>query len=706
MRHKLDPLLRPKSIAVVGASQRKDVVGNMILCNLLEGEYPGVLYAVNPGYSEVEGISCFPTLSELPTKVEHVIFAVSDARIEEALDAAIEYGIKAGTIFSSLVLPNDSSPSLKDRIYQKAKQADLLLCGANGMGFYNFIENIWACGFDTRSHRKDGNVTLISQSGSGMSGILDVDERIDYNFAVSTGQELMVTAEDYLDFALDQKETRVIGFFMETSRSPEKLIAAFSKARARKIPIVVVKVGRTALASELAISHSGAMAGSDTVYDAIFDYYGVQRVDDMDELATTLIMFAQPHAVAEGGIVSLHDSGGERQLIIDLADKLDVELAKLSEQSISELESMLDPGLPAVNPLDAWSAGGPGYHNTMADCFVTLLKDPAAALGAIVHDRAPFGQIYSAYIEYLSKGNKASKKPVFLVSSRQGTGNDSSVIDTTRDGFPVLDGVSMFLKGAKCMMAYRDFLARPTMQLPVLDDAKIKVWRDGLKDSPELNEFYCARLLRDLGIPMVNSQLISNKDELSQALSDFDYPLVLKTAEASIQHKSDANGVILNIKTEEDLMQAYEDLASRLGAKALVAPMMTETGIEMILGIVRDEQFGPMIIFGFGGVYTESLNDVVVARPPFDSAYVFQCLNQLKLRKILDGVRGKPAVDLNAYSAAVAQLSVIAIALEDEIGELDINPMLVMENGCIGLDALLVPNTNSSANADELQKAG
>ncbi len=255
MRHKLDPLLRPKSIAVVGASQRKDVVGNMILCNLLEGEYPGVLYAVNPGYSEVEGISCFPTLSELPTKVEHVIFAVSDARIEEALDAAIEYGIKAGTIFSSLVLPNDSSPSLKDRIYQKAKQADLLLCGANGMGFYNFIENIWACGFDTRSHRKDGNVTLISQSGSGMSGILDVDERIDYNFAVSTGQELMVTAEDYLDFALDQKETRVIGFFMETSRSPEKLIAAFSKARARKIPIVVVKVGRTALASELAISH-------------------------------------------------------------------------------------------------------------------------------------------------------------------------------------------------------------------------------------------------------------------------------------------------------------------------------------------------------------------------------------------------------------------------------------------------------------------
>ncbi|HIE82712.1 MAG TPA: CoA-binding protein, partial [Dehalococcoidia bacterium] len=178
------------------------------------------------------------------------------------------------------------------------------------MGFYNFTASIWACGFDTRSDHKHGNVTLISQSGSGMSGILDVDERIDFNFAVSTGQELLVSAEDYLDYALDQKETKVIGFFMETSRYPEKLIAAFEKAKQRGIPIVAIKVGRTALASELGESHSGAMAGSDVVYDAVFDYYGVQRVDDMDELATALIMFAQPHRVAEGGLVSIHDSGG------------------------------------------------------------------------------------------------------------------------------------------------------------------------------------------------------------------------------------------------------------------------------------------------------------------------------------------------------------------------------------------------------------
>lgn len=705
MSHKLDPLLRPKSLAIVGASRRKGAVGNMVLKNLLEGGYPGSLYAVNPGYPDIENLACFPALSDLPETVEHVIFAISDEHIEDALDAAIEHGIKAGTIFSSLFLANDTSPSLKERIYQKASKAGILICGANSMGFYNFTDNIRACGFDTRSHQKQGNVTLISQSGSGMSGILDVDERIDFNFAVSTGQELLVSAEDYLDFALDQKETQVIGFFMETSRCPEKLIAVFVKAKQKEIPIVVVKVGRTALASKLAESHSGAMAGSDAVYDAIFDYYGVQRVDDMDELATTLIMFAQPHRVAEGGIVSIHDSGGERQLIIDLADKFDVELTSLAKKTAEKLQALLDPGLPAVNPLDAWSVGGPDYHLSMADCFVTLLNDPAAALGAVVHDRAPFGHIYAAYIDYLRKGHSASGKPVFLVSARQGTGEDHKVVEFTREGFPVLDGVSEFLKGAKCLMAYRDFLARPEMSLPVLDSTKIKKWKDKFNTKTEFDEYLTARMLNDLGVSMLESELVNGKKQLLQASSRFNFPLVLKTAQPGIQHKSDCNGVVLNIESEAELLNAYDVLSSTLGDKALIAPMIDKYGIEMILGIARDSQFGPVIIIGIGGVYTESLRDIIIVKPPFDAEYAFQCLERLKMRKVLDGVRGKPGVDLSAYCEAAARLSIIAVEFADQIIEMDINPVTVMENDCIGLDALLVASTNAAA-SDKLQKAG
>ena len=696
MSHVLDPLLRPQSIAIVGATQRIGSVGNMVLKNLLEGKYPGKLYVVNPRYQEIEGIACKPSLSELPGNVEHVIFAISDEGIEDALDEAIAHGIKAGTIFSSLVLANDTAPLLKDRIYRKAKDSGLLLCGGNGMGFYNFTHRIWACGFDTRSHKEKGNVTLISQSGSGMSGILDVEERIDFNFAVSTGQEMVISAEDYLDYALEQAETSVIGFFMETSRYPDKLIAALEKARQRKIPVVVVKVGRTVLAAQLAESHSGAMAGSDDVYDAIFDYYGVQRVDDMEQLATTLIMFAQPSQAHDGGIVSIHDSGGERQLIIDLADKLDVALADISKETTARLEALLDPGLPAVNPLDAWSVGGPEYHNTMTDCFVALLMDPNAALGAVVHDRAPKGRIYSNYIEYLRSGHEASGKPVFLVSNRQGTGEDEKVVKTTREGMPVLDGVSAFLGGAKCMMAYRDFLERPAMNLPVLSSAVISRWRSRLTKNYELGEHESSKLLSECGVPVNKSELVNNEKELLARAPSFSYPMVMKTAMEGARHKSDLNGVILDIQDEKALLGAYADLSSRLGNKALIASMINTPGIEMIMGIARDEQFGPMIIIGFGGIYTELMNDVVLVTPPFDAQYALHQLNKLKMRRILDGVRGKLALDISSFCEAAANLSVLALEFKDHISALDINPVKVMEHGCTGLDALIVLNSDSS----------
>lgn len=673
----------------------------MVLRNLLEGKYPGKLYAVNPRYQEIEGIACKPSLSELPGNVEHVIFAISDEGIEDALDEAIAHGIKAGTIFSSLVLANDTAPLLKDRIYKKAKDSGLLLCGGNGMGFYNFTHRIWACGFDTRSHREKGNVTLISQSGSGMSGILDVDERIDFNFAVSTGQELVITAEDYLDYALEQAETSVIGFFMETSRYPDRLIAALEKARQRKIPVVVVKVGRTVLAAQLAESHSGAMAGSDDVYDAIFDYYGVQRVDDMEQLATTLIMFAQPSPAHAGGIVSIHDSGGERQLIIDLADKLDVALADISKETTARLEALLDPGLPAVNPLDAWSVGGPEFHNTMTSCFIALLMDPDAALGAVVHDRAPKGRIYSNYIEYLRSGHEASGKPVFLVSNRQGTGEDEKVVKTTREGMPVLDGVSAFLGGAKCMMAYRNFLERPAMNLPVLSSAVVSRWRSRLTKNYEPGEHESSKLLSECGVPVNKSELVNNEKELLALAPSFSYPMVMKTAMEGARHKSDLNGVILDIQDEKALLGAYADLSSRLGNKVLIASMINTPGIEMIMGIARDEQFGPMIIIGFGGIYTELMNDVVLVTPPFDAQYALHQLNKLKMRRILDGVRGKPALDIASFCEAAANLSVLALEFKDHISELDINPVKVMEHGCIGLDSLIVLNLGTSEDIDD-----
>ena len=696
--HPLSPLLRPRSIAVLGASEREHTVGSEIMHNLQQGGYEGRLYPVNPGRETVFGLPCFPSLSELPETVDQVIFAIADTRVESALDDTIAHGAKAVTLFSTLLLDNETAPLLRDRVTQKIRQSGLLVCGANGMGFYNFQDGIWACGFDTRNnHPRGGNVTLISHSGSGMSGILDCEERIDFNLAVSTGQELCVTMDQYMDYAIEEMNTRVVGLFLETARNPSGLRAVLAKAADRNIPVIAIKVGRTDLAAELTVSHSGAMAGEDAAYQALFDRYGVQRVEDMDELATTLIMFAQPHPVSAGGLVSIHDSGGERQLIIDLADRVDLPLTKISPYTTATLKSLLDPGLMAVNPLDAWSKGGPHYHKVMEKCFSALMTDEGAAMGAVVHDRAPHGEIYEDYIGYMRAGHKASGKPAFLVSNRQGTGADERVVSVTREGFPVLDGLRSFLVGARCLLNFRDFQAGRQAENGRSEsdteadqfDGVARKWRGQLSSGLVLDEYESGRLLADFSLPVNPGARAENVEDTARAASAFGYPVALKSAQAGLLHKTDKDGVRLHLHDEEELRAAYNEMAARLGHAVLISPMITEPGVEMILGVVRDEQFGPLVVMGFGGVHVEAFKDVVCALPPFNETTARRLLGKLKLHHLLLGHRNLPAVDSEAMCTTAAQFSRMVRALGDCISEIDVNPILVKEKGCIALDALV-----------------
>lgn len=703
MDHRLDPLIRPTSIAVLGASERAGSVGRRTVENLLRGAYPGALFAVNPAYDNVLGVPCYPRLAALPQSVEHVIFTVGDARIEAAMDDVIEHGARAGIIMSSLVLAEDTEPRLRERIARKIAASGLLVCGANGMGIYNFRDGVWAFGFDTRTHRDDGNVTLISHSGSGLSGILDVDERINFNLGVSTGQELCVTMDEYLDYALDQPETRVVGLFMETVRNPEGMRAAFEKANRRGVPVVALKIGRTDLSARLAVSHSGAIAGRDAAYDALFDRYGVQRVDDMDEFATALIMFAQPHALAAGGLVAIHDSGGERQLMIDLADRAGIPLTNISKSTESRLQELLDPGLPPVNPLDAWSAGGPNADRVMEDCFSALLNDPQAALGAVVHDRAPDGKIYEEYIAYLKKGHAAAGKPVFLVSNRQGTGTDPLAVSATRQGFPVLDGLASFLTGTRCVLAYRDFCDRPAIDpLAIAPDIAPK-WRARLASGGVLDEAESMALLADFGLPINSTYVVQNAAEAREAAQACGYPVVLKTAQPGVAHKTELNGVTLGIESGQSLAQAYLDMSARLGPRAIVAPMVTAAGVEMMLGVIRDEQFGPLVMLGFGGVTVEAIKDVAYALPPFDTRTARRLVDTLRLRPLLDGHRGRPPVALDAFCTAAARLSVMAASLATVIEEVDLNPVIVEFDKCTTVDALVIGHADQDVVTEKRQ---
>jgi acyl-CoA synthetase (NDP forming) len=675
-------------------------MGEWVLKNLGIGGFKGSVYPVNPGHDKLFGYPCFDSLAQIPETPDLVVFAVSDVRLEAALDEAIAAGIPAAVIQSTLVLDNDSQPTLRDRVREKTAKAGMLVCGANGMGFYNVRDHVWTCGFDSAAHEAPGNVSLISHSGSGMSGIIDCDQRLRINFAVSAGNELGVTMDEYLDFALDLPETRVVGLFVETARNPQGFQAALYKAAQRRIPIVALKVGRTRKSAQLALSHSGALAGDDATYQALFDRYGVQRARDQDEFTTMLIMFAEMHPTGAGGLVTLHDSGGERQLLVDLAHDAGVPLTELSDETVRLLEEVLDPELPAVNPLDAWSRGGPDAGEVMTRSLTLMMQDPDAALGAVIHDRGPRGKIYPSYLNYMQRARSEAGKPVALVAARQGTGFDEAVVASTHAGFPVLDGVTQFLHGVRALFAYRDFLLHEPAETVKPDISVVRKWRSRLRTGDVLPEAESLRMLADFGIETSQPQTAGSDQEVLAAADRVGYPVALKTAKEGCMHKSELGGVILGIGDEQQLLHMYQILSHRLGAGVLVAPM-APSGVEMLLGVKRDPQFGPVVLLGFGGVLAETINDVQFALPPFDAAHAGRCIARMQLRRLLDSVRGNPAVDVDDFCHTAARFSVMVHALRDVLSELDVNPVIVGETGAIAVDALVVGRDRREADHAE-----
>lgn len=702
MSHRLEPLLRPRSVAVIGASAKRDSMGAWALENLRRGGFSGKIFPVNPRYDDIDGLTCYPGVAGLPERPDLVIFAIGDARLEQALDEVIAARIPAAVIMTALVLDDDVEPPLKQRVGKKIVSAGMLVCGANGMGFYNVRDQVWACGFDSKLHAAPGKVSIISHSGSGMSGIIDCEQRLQINIAVSTGNEIGVTMDEYLDFVLDLPETSVVGLFVETARNPEGFRNALRKARDRRIPIVALKVGRTRKARELTVSHSGAMAGDDAAYDALFDRYGVQRVSDQDEWTQTLILFAELRSIGKGGLVALHDSGGERQLLIDLAADLQVPLTELGDKTVAALKTVLEPELPAVNPLDAWSRGGADAGKKMTECLSLMMQDDEAAIGAVMHDRAPDGKIYPSYLAYMQRAHAESGKPVALVSATAGSGHDEAVVTSTHAGFPVLDGVRSFLVGVRALFAYRDFQlrvrSRPDRHDHIPASDVVNRWAKRLGAGVTLSEAESLAMLDEFGIATTRPLPANDLDSALAAARKIGYPVVLKTAAPGVLHKTDCGGVRLNIVDEASLQIQYQDVAEQLGRDVLVSQLVS-TGVELILGVRRDPQFGPIVLIGSGGVLAEAINDVVFAMPPIDADHARRCIDRLKVRPLLDGMRGRPAVNLDSVCELAAKFSSMVDSLRDVIAEIDINPLIMTGESVIAVDALIV-GRNTRDHAD------
>jgi acyl-CoA synthetase (NDP forming) len=658
----------------------------MLFAAALDG-YSGRIHAVNPRYDRIGDYACYPDLAALPQPVEHVVLGLGNAQLEAGLLRAVEHGAKAVTIFASCDLTGEPGDPLAGRLAAIAHEAGIAICGGNGMGFCNPSIGLRVSGYASALPMRPGSVAFITQSGSAFSALAYNDARLKYALAVSSGRELTTEAADYMDWALDQPQTRAVGLFLEAARSPERLVAALEKADRLAVPVVALKVGKSRIAAEFAISHSGAIAGDSAAWEALFARYGVMAVETLDQLAASLLLASSCAPLPPGDLASMHDSGGEREMVADLAEKLDVPFADVSTETLTRLQAHLDPGLPPANPLDVWGTGR-DFGAQVEGCMAAFLNDPAVAIGVLFQDIRDGSYIAEGFTRAVISARQGRAKPAAVVSNYASVSHRAMALAVTEAGVPVIDGTVEGLVAIRQLMQARDRRAEGRSFPAPVSDAVRRGWRARLADPAPLSAAEAAELLTDYAIPAARTIAADGVDAAVRAAQDLGWPVVLKSAVPGLAHKSDAGGVLLGLRDEAALRAGYARLAE-IGPRVTVSPMVSGR-IELAFGMVRDPQFGPMLLLAAGGVFIEALADRAVALPPVSQEEAARLLRSLRLHALTGALRGLPAVDTGAAARAFAGFSALVQDLGDLIAEFDINPLLVSDAGIMAVDALIV----------------
>ncbi len=686
----LGPLLEPGSIAIVGASPRVGSVGHHLVRQLVKGGFEGRLHLVNPNHSVIEGIECVPDLSAVGA-VDLAVLAVADHRLEAQLEAAVDAGAGSAAIFGPCLGRGSTGEPLAVRLGSVAARAGLPICGGNGMGFVNVSRRVRVTGYFQPWDLSPGPVAFISHSGSLFSAMLHNHRHLRFNLVISSGNELATTMDEYVAYALNQPDTRTVGLFLETVREPDGMRSSFEEADRRGIPIVALKVGRTDRARAAVATHSSAIAGDHAAFEAFARSLGVHLVDTPDEMIDTLQVFSSPRRAFPGGVGSVHDSGGERSLFIDAAAAAGVTLSELGPVTKNRIAKVLDPGLEPENPVDAWGSGH-GFDAVFEDCLRAVADDDSVGVVVFSVDLTPEENPADAYGGVGATVAADIAKPLVVLSNLASTVDqqDASVLDGA--GVPVLRGTATGLAAIRHLLDDRDHRLLPPLTPLHNPHGESANWVGRLSQGSPLTEVESLDLFSDFGIPTIARQLVADEQAAVSAAARIGFPVALKTAGSGV-HKSDVDGVLLGLTDADSVAAGYRRLR-HLGAEVQVQ-VMAPAGLEVALGVVRDPQYGLMILVAAGGLLIELLSDYSLMPVPVDETRVWRGLEKLRMRSLFDGYRGRPPADIKAVVGAAVALSHLAVQLGEQLESIDINPLLVHESGCVAVDGLVVPRVSA-----------
>jgi acetyltransferase len=707
MVYELSRLLDPQSVAIIGVSENPSRIGGRLFKYLTRHGYKGHLTLVNPKYQELNGVACYPSVSDIPSAIDCALIAVPEKYVLSVLSECADSDVGSAVIFSSgFAEMGRSGKEAQNKIKELARTKNLRVCGPNCIGLINFNNHV-ALSFSQLLEIETllpGNIGFISQSGAlgGSLANRAQDSKIGLSYFISSGNEADLEVSDYIKYlVLHDQNTKVIAAVIEGFKDGAKFIEAAELALTHQKPLIVLKIGETEVGQKAAASHTGSMTGSDAVIDAVFNQKGVIRVHNYDELFQTASLFSKGRIPRGGRVGILTSTGGGGIIMADYYTKLGLTVPEPSLKTQDQASQEIAAFGKVANPFDLT-----GQIFSDPEMFKRCMKL------FVEDDNFDIVQVNVSMVAGQSSQQRASMLLESVDESTKPIVSWWAAGSLSEPGIRLLNGseVALFRSPERCAAAvkslvqYYQSLETHSNSAPSASDTDNSISAQKAGDllaagDKSLSEHQSKALLDLYGIPVTREQVARSSQEAVRLAGEIGFPVVLKIDSPDILHKSEAGAIRLGVNSQEEVIRFYEEIIENTETHSpnaringvLVQEMIRE-GTEVMIGMSQDPQFGPTIAFGLGGIFVEVLKDISLRVAPLSISDAEQMVKEIKGYQILQGVRGKKPADVAAIVDVLLRISRLAQDCKDIIAEIDINPLIVFDEGrgVKAADALVV----------------
>jgi len=711
MRQQLEKIFNPDSVAVIGASEVPGKASERRTRSLIEGGYRGKIYLVNPKRTQIFSRRAYPSILDIDGPVDLVMIVVAPRFIPSAVADSIKMRAK-GIIIITAGLGEaqgeigEEGKRIEQEILAEASRAGTYIIGPNCSGMFSASAEMNLLGVPPL---KKGSLSIIAQSGNVIDSLTHYAQLRGLGFSkiVSAGNAIGVKFHEYIDYLKDDLETEVIAIYLEGIKEGNKLIR-IARETVKNKPIVVLKVGETAAGARAAASHTGSLAGDNMIVDAAFRQAGIIRVPNADELFDVAAVLSNCPLPRGNRVAILSEGGGDNAIAADNAGRYGIEVPILSQATQEKIKPFLLAGMATANPIDYGGTAEENPH-VITECVKACMEDEKIDAVFMTGFFGGFKDIIAPHIAELEEQTSRElvglvnkyKKPLIVHTSFAREPIKSLDI-LKSSGIPVFESSERSAQSLHLLMKYADDKKKvaeiQAHEGVAQERPAVKVIFKKVKDEGRSNllETESRELLKEYGVTLPQARLVTNVQEAVSAADKMGYPLAMKVVSPDIIHKSDAGGVKLNLNSTQEVEKGFEEIlknAKRVTSRerilgVLLSPMVLP-GQECIIGMIRDQQFGPVIMFGLGGIFVEVLKDVAFRVAPLAQEDIDDMVREIKGYPVLEGIRGENRKDIEALKSTLAKLSQIAID-NPEIQEVDLNPVIVHEKGASIVDSRII----------------